>query len=182
MWKVAVVNLKIKYLQIYINFWLKMSSDQVIPKLFSNILRAASLTHFMLLLSFYTSWKHQKIIDFHKVKKVTWHKMGYRQIECLAINTPRRSLQQVYFKIDVLKNLSNFKTVLESLFNKVAGWHATLLKRDCSTGVSLWNLQYFSEYLFLQNTSDRCFWNTFFWWRRNLYKTLQKWFWQGYWK
>ena len=85
-----------------------MSSDQVIPKLFSNILRAASLTHFMLLLSFYTSWKHQKIIDFHKVKKVTWHKMGYRQIECLAINTPRRSLQQMYFKIDVLKNLSNF--------------------------------------------------------------------------
>ena len=108
LWKVAVVNLKIKYLQIYINFWLKMSSDQVIPKLFSNILRAASLTHFMLLLSFYTSWKHQKIIDFHKVKKVTWHKMGYRQIECLAINTPRRSLQQMYFKIDVLKNLSNF--------------------------------------------------------------------------
>ena len=41
-----------------------MSSDQVISKLFSNILRAASLTHFMLLLSFYTSWKHQKIIGF----------------------------------------------------------------------------------------------------------------------
>ena len=64
LWKVAVVNLKIKYLQIYINFWLKISSGQVIPKLFSNILRAASLTHFILLLSFYTSWKHQKIIGF----------------------------------------------------------------------------------------------------------------------
>ena len=48
--------------------------------------------------------------------------------------------------------------MLDSLFNKVAGLRpATLWKRSCNTGVLLWNLRKFWEYLLLQNTSSGCF-------------------------
>ena len=66
--------------------------------------------------------------------------------------TNRSSLLQMFFKIGVLKNFSNFigKHQCWSIFlTKLQAWRpATLLKRDPNTGVFLWNLQYFKEHLF----------------------------------
>ena len=102
------VNLKIKYLQIYKNFWLKMSSGPVIPRFFGNILRAASLTHFMPRFSFYTPWKHQKIIGFltfsrGKESDVAWN--GLRTVmNVLLLTHPedlfnRCSSKNIFLKI-----------------------------------------------------------------------------------
>ena len=46
------------------------------------------------------------------------------------------SRSQMFFKIGVLKNFTNFTGKHLSLFNKVAGLSAgTLIKRDSNTGV-----------------------------------------------
>ena len=70
--------------------------------------------------------------------------------------TNRSSLSQMFFKIGVLKNFANFigKHQCWSIFLiKLQAWRpATLLKRDSNTGAK------FLRTLFLQNTSDGCFW------------------------
>ena len=67
-------------------------------------------------------------------------------------------------KLDVLKNLVNStgKHLCWNLFLiKLKAWSpATLLKRNFSTGVFLWNLQNFLEHLFLQKSSIGCFWSS----------------------
>ena len=68
----------------------------------------------------------------------------------------RNSLKWMFLKISHHRKM----LVLESLLIKFQAWRsATLLKRDSNTGVFLWNLQYFWEHVFLQNTSGGYFWN-----------------------
>ena len=70
------------------------------------------------------------------------------------------SRSQMFLKVGVLKNFANFT-------GKQLRWYffliklkalspATLLK-DCDTGVFLWNLWSFKEYIFQQYTSGGCF-------------------------
>ena len=55
----------------------------------------------------------------------------------------RRSRSQIFFKIGVLKNFANFTGK-----HRFGVRPATVLKRDSSTGVFLWNLRNFSIALF----------------------------------
>ena len=66
----------------------------------------------------------------------------------------RSSRSQMFFKIGVLKKYRKFHrktSVLESLFNKLAGPQA-LLKTDSSTGAFQWNLRNFQDH------AGGCFW------------------------
>ena len=68
----------------------------------------------------------------------------------------------MFFKIGVLKHFENFtdKDLRWSLFLKKLQIlrSANLIKRDFNTDASVWNLQVFSEHLFLQIISAGCSW------------------------
>ena len=73
-------------------------------------------------------------------------------IRRLADHCYRSSLTQIFFKIDVLKNLANFtgKYLCWILFLiKLQAWRTkTFLKRDSNTVVFLWNFPNCLEHLF----------------------------------
>ena len=75
----------------------------------------------------------------------------------------KQPLEEFYKKKGFLKNFKFFagKHQCWSLFLiKLQGWGAaTLLKGDSNTGVSLWNLQKFSEQLFQRTSANSCFYD-----------------------
>ena len=83
---------------------------------------------------------------------------------CWVLNTPhyfemsRSSSSQMFFKIGILNNFTIFtgKHLYWSLFllKLQALRPTTLFKRDSNTGVFLWILRNFVEWLFLYNTFD----------------------------
>ena len=79
--------------------------------------------------------------------KLLWGR-GWGVLRNFAKFTGRHLCQSLFFKYQVFL----------SMYNLLLGLQLDL-KRDSGTGVSLWILQNFSEDLFLQITSDGCFWN-----------------------